>query len=208
MKFSFDKNKVALVIADMQKLFTVPSSPYGNDASEMIEPINQLMRAAREAGIPVIHSSYTLKQDGSQTGLRTDWPQVGEGYFDPSSEWTEWDDRLEQKESDHILTRTRPGVFFDGQIPKLMEELGKEQIILLGLSTNYSISFSVHEGFSRDIPIFLVDDLSTMTAFEDRSQKSFLHQTLDMWACQLIGTEELSNQILNKETVVLEESLV
>lgn len=202
MKFLFDKNKTALVIVDMQKLFTLPSSPYGNDASEMIQPINDLMQLSRDAGIPVIHSAYTLKKDGSQSGLRTDWPQVGEGFFDPNSEWTQWDDRLEQNEVDHILTRTRPGVFFDGQLPRLMNKLGKEQIILLGLSINYSISFSVHEGFSRDVPIFLVDELSDMTAFEDRSQKSYLHNTLDMWACQLTTIDELSKQIFDKKSQI------
>ncbi|WP_303315590.1 isochorismatase family cysteine hydrolase [Flavivirga abyssicola] len=202
MKFTFDKTKAALVVVDMQKLFTLPSSPYGNDASEMIAPINELMQLSRETDIPVIHSAYTLKKDGSQNGLRTDWPQIEEGYFDPNSDWAQWDERLEQKDEDYILTRTRPSVFFDGQLTQILKKLGKEQVILLGLSTNYSISFSVHEGFSRDIPIFLVDDLSNMTAFEDRSQKSFLHNTLDMWACQLISSKDIGKTIVNENTLL------
>lgn len=198
MKFSFDKTKALLVAADMQKLFTLPTSPYGNDATPMIEPINQLMQIARNEDIPVVHSSYALKQDGSQTGLRTDWPQIEEGYFDPDSKWVQWDDRLQQKEEDYMLTRTRPGVFFDGHLVELMNQLGRSQVILLGLSTNYAISFSVHEGFSQDIPVFLVGDLTEMTAFEDRSQKSLLHKTLETWACQLISTEDLIANIKQK----------
>lgn len=199
MKFSFDKTKALLVVVDMQKLFTIPTSPYGNDATHMIKPINRLMYAAREEGIPVIHSTYALKKDGSQTGLRTDWSQIEEGYFDPNSAWVQLDQRLQQKEEDYILTRTRPGIFFNGQLVELMNKLGKSQVILLGLSTNYSISFSVHEGFSRDIPVFLVDNLTEMTAFEDRSQKPLLHKTLEMWSCQLISAEDIIVNI--KQTV-------
>ncbi len=195
MKFSFDADKAILVVADMQKLFTDPSSPYGNDASPLIEPTNNLTKSARAAGIPVIHTSYQLKKDGSDQGLRSDWPQIGEGYFDPKSPWAAWDHRLEQEPADHILNRNRPGIFHNGQLEALLKKLGREQVILSGLSINYAISFSVHEAFSRDIPVFLVEDLSTLTAFEDQSKRDYLHQTLDMWACQLISLEDMLDKL-------------
>ncbi|TPN83397.1 cysteine hydrolase family protein [Aquimarina algicola] len=191
MNFLFKKDKVALLIIDMQRLFTEPDSPYSNDASAMITPINLLAKSARENDIPVIHSSYILKKDGSQTGLRTDWPQIEQGYFDPDSEWTDWDPRLKQEAKDHILTRTRPGAFFDGKLFSLLKKLGKEQVILCGLSTNYAISFSVHEAFSRDIPVFLIDELSNLTSFEDKDTKPLLHNILNFWACELTNLKEV-----------------
>lgn len=195
MKFSFDKENVALVVVDMQRLFTDPTSPYGNDASDMIAPINLLSVSARNLNIPVIHSSYQLKKDGSDIGLRSDWPQVAQGYFDPESEWSKWDPRIKQDQEDHVLTRNRPGLFFDGKLTSILKKLGKEQIILCGLSINYAISFSIHEAFSLDIPVFLVDELSNLTAFEDSSKKDFLHKTLDMWACELISLENISQKL-------------
>ncbi len=185
MEFNVDRSRAILLVMDMQKLFTVPSSPYGNDATEMIAPLNEILEQVRVQGIPVVHSIYQLQKDGSQSGLRTDWPQIEQGYFDPVSPWSQIDARVDVAESDYQLTRTRPGAFFDGMLAELMKKLAKDQIILCGLSTNYAISFTVHEAFSRDIPAVLVDDLIQMTAFEDRSKKEFLHATLGMWACEV-----------------------
>ena len=70
-------------------------------------------------------ASYQLKKDGNQTGLRTDWPQIEEGFFDPNSDWSQTDERINIADADYIITRTRPGTLHDGELENLLTRLGK-----------------------------------------------------------------------------------
>lgn len=194
MKFSFNPDNVALLVVDMQRLFTEPSSPFQNDAAAMIIPINQLVEKARQVGIPIIHSAYEFATE-KEIGLRNDWPQIQQGYFNADSPWTDWDARLTKADGDYSLTRSRPGAFWGGELDALLKKLGKDQIILCGLSINYAISFTAQEAFSRDIPVFLVSDLSNLAPFEQQENKEVFLQALNIWACEVTNSTAIISEL-------------
>lgn len=186
MNFEFDKREAATLIVDMQRLFTEPESPFQNDASALMEPINRLTAQSRRHGIPVIHSSYMFADNGSDAGLISNWPQVKDGYFSASSPWTDWDPRLVIEDGDHLMNRNRPGAFFDSALDELLSRLDKKQILLAGLSLNNALSFTAHEAFSRDIPVFLVEDATALAPFEDAESFQVHLQAIGTWAADVV----------------------
>lgn len=186
MKFELNRDQAATLIVDMQRLFTEPASPFQNDAGELVEPINRLTSHSRQHGIPVIHSSYLFNDDGSDAGLISNWPQVQDGYFATGSPWTDWDPRFVVEDTDHLISRHRPGAFFGGVLDELLSRLGKTQLLLAGLSLNNALSFTAHEAFSRDIPVFLVKDTTGLAPFENAAHLDIHLQAIGTWAAEVV----------------------
>jgi nicotinamidase-related amidase len=62
--------RVAVIVLDVQSLFASPDGPFANTgARAMIDAINVLLRHARAAGVPVVHSRYVLDDDLRDAGL-------------------------------------------------------------------------------------------------------------------------------------------
>ncbi|WP_299184025.1 cysteine hydrolase family protein [uncultured Aquimarina sp.] len=201
MEFKFNPEKAVTLIVDMERLFTEPMSPYKNDAAPLIEPINTLTAKSRELGIPVIHSVYAFKNSKKDAGLISNWPEVEQGYYEQSSPWTDWDPRLDQDTNTIYHTRNRPGAFWGGSLDKLLKELGKEQIILGGVSVNNAISFTAHEAFSRDIPVFIVKETTSPAPFENKEALDDYLQVIGTWASEVISIVKIIDRIdLYKKT--------
>ncbi len=197
MEFKFNSDKAVTLIVDMERLFTEPASPYKNDAVPLIEPINTLTAKSRELGIPVIHSTYAFKNSKQDAGLISNWPEVEQGYYEQSSPWTDWDPRLVQGEGTIYHTRNRPGAFWGGSLDALMKNLGKEQIILGGVSVNNAISFTAHEAFSRDIPVFIVKETTSPAPFENKDALDDYLQVVGTWASEVVSLNDVIKRMDN-----------
>ncbi|TGV01313.1 cysteine hydrolase family protein [Flavivirga rizhaonensis] len=201
MQFTLNPKDAVTLIVDMERLFTEPGSPYQNDAAELIEPINKLTALSRELGIPVIHSVYAFDNSEKDAGLISNWPEVEQGYYEESSPWTDWDPRLVQKENDHNFTRNRPGAFWGGTLDTLLKQLGKKQIILGGVSVNNAISFTAHEAFSRDIPVFIVKETTGPAPFENKDALDDYLQVIGTWASEVVSLEDVMKRMTAKELI-------
>ncbi len=198
MLFELNPDKAVTLIVDMERLFTEPSSPYKNDAAPLIGPINELTAYSRKMGIPVIHSTYAFKNGKEDSGLINNWPEVEQGYYDLSSPWTDWDARLVKEPGTIYHTRNRPGAFWGGALDELLKGLGKEQIILAGVSVNNAISFTAHEAFSRDMPVFIVKETTSPAPFENKDAISDYLQVIGTWASEVLSLDEVKKRINNK----------
>ncbi|XMO87453.1 isochorismatase family cysteine hydrolase [Algibacter sp. AS12] len=198
MQFKLNPDKAVTLIVDMERLFTEPGSPYKNDAEPLIEPINALTSYSRKMGIPVIHSTYALKNSKEDSGLISNWPEVEQGYYELSSPWTNWDTRLVQESEDFKHTRNRLGAFWGGTLDVLLKELGKEQIILGGVSVNNAISFTAHEAFSRDIPVFVVTETTGPAPFENKDSLDDYLQVIGTWASEVVPLDKVIQRMDTK----------
>ncbi|WP_271783822.1 cysteine hydrolase family protein [Aquimarina algiphila] len=199
MQFNLNPEKAVTLIVDMERLFTEPDSPYKNDAAPLIEPINALTDFSRKRGIPVIHSTYAFENSKKDSGLINNWPEVEQGYYEQSSPWTDWDPRLVQDSNDIRHTRNRPGAFWGGSLDALLKDLGKEHIILGGVSVNNAISFTAHEAFSRDIPVFIIKETTSPAPFENKDALNDYLQVIGTWASEVVSLEEIIKRINNKD---------
>lgn len=201
MKFTVNPEEAVTLIVDMERLFTEPSSPYQNDAAVLMKPINELTAFSRAQGIPVIHSTYAFENSATDSGLINNWPEVEQGHYEESSPWTDWDPRLVRDTEDHQYNRNRPGAFWGGTLDALLKKLGKKQIILGGVSVNNAISFTAHEAFSRDIPVFIVKETTGAAPFENKDALDDYLRVIGTWAGEVLSLEDIKQRVNHKELV-------
>lgn len=201
MQFTLNPEEAVTLIVDMERLFTEPGSPYQNDAAELMGPINELTEQSRKLGIPVIHATYAFENSEQDSGLINNWPEVEQGYYEESSEWTDWDPRLVQDTNDHVFTRNRPGAFWGGTLDTLMKRFGKKQLILGGVSVNNAISFTAHEAFSRDIPVFIIKETTGPAPFENKDSLEDYLAVIGSWASEVVLLEDIKERMNSTELV-------
>lgn len=189
MYFDFQKDRLALVIVDVQTLFTSPDGPFESDGYRpMISAINLLSATARNASIPIVFSRYAFLPDSSDAGLLSAHPVVKSGKFSTDSSWTNLDDHLDIDPSDMMLSRNRPGAFHGDVLAEKLQEIGRDQIILAGLSVNNAISTTARQAFARDIAPLIVKECVGIAPFEPSNEKYF--EILDTWTAMVMSLND------------------
>ena len=67
--FALDPARTALLNIDMQNCFVENSPIAATDGLVVLDRINALATACRAAGVPVIHTAFALRPDGSNLGI-------------------------------------------------------------------------------------------------------------------------------------------
>jgi maleamate amidohydrolase len=167
IKLDLARQKPAVLVLDMQELFTSPDGPFSNTgAEETIRALNPFVAACRELGLPVIFSNYTVRADGLDAGLLRGMPWVEQGYMSEGSSSVDIDRRLVRGDTDVVLTHNRPSAFFRTNLDGVLGSLGMDSVLLCGLSVNNAVSATARDAFARDIPALVVRDCTGAAPWE------------------------------------------
>ena len=110
-----DREKTAILIMDFQQRMI------NNNASEpedVIKKAAQVLEGARGAGIPVI---YVIHRGGALVEYAPD-VELHEGIL--------------PEEGELVLTKVRPGPFSTTKLDVTLREMGKDTIVIMGVSTS------------------------------------------------------------------------
>ena len=159
-------SKPALIVIDMQNGFCVANGfmdqiGLGYEASaSVIEPIAELVGAARTAGLPIVFTRYVLNDDYSDAGLLLEvFPQIlGTGGMVRNT----WDgdviDALKPQPGDIVLDKTRYSAFYETDLEQQLRALGVDTVIVCGVTTNICVESTVRDAFFRDIRCVVPSD--------------------------------------------------
>ncbi|MFT5131595.1 MAG: ureidoacrylate peracid hydrolase [Gammaproteobacteria bacterium] len=198
MEFNLTNANPALLIIDLQALFSSASGPFENTlADELINSVNKFSLFCEELGLPVIYSRYLFRDDLGDAGLLVDNPLVQQGYFCESSVWMKLDERLVQTDSAIHLQRSRPGAFWNDSLDKTLIQNNIDTLLLCGLSVNNAISTTAREAFARDIPAVVVKECTGAAPFESETEIYF--DILNTWTAEVAAAEDIK-QRLNKSS--------
>lgn len=154
----------AILSVDFINAFTDPRMSLGSDLSTEIFAARSVMDAARETGVPIIHTTvayhagdlsdagvWVLKQAGLAT-LRSGTPEV------------EVDERLGIQEGEPLIAKKYASVFFGTDlVPRLVSQ-GIDTVLILGCTTSGCVRASavdaVQNGFRPMIVREAVGDRS------------------------------------------------
>lgn len=152
-RFGFG-DKAILVNIDPQKAYTradLFKTAYGTDPRQM-EYINELAKAFRAKGWPVVWTHVAYMESGEDAGIwgtRTDTPDSLQN-IKFGSERSEFDDRLEiDTFKDVIYLKKMPSAFFETQLQSLCVWHKVDTVILTGGSTSGCIRATAVESLSR-----------------------------------------------------------
>lgn len=200
IEFKVIPSKVALINVDLQNCF-VENSPIAAAAGvRIVNQVNRLAATCREVGIPVIHTRFVLRPDGSDTGiLRETAPPVKSGILNSDRESSAFHPNLQIDAGDIILDKTRFGAFYKTDLEMILNDREIDTIIIAGIATNVCCETTAREAMMRDFQIFFLSD-GTTTADMGGIPAEELHKaslaTLGFLFAQVLTVDEMIQKII------------
>jgi ureidoacrylate peracid hydrolase len=142
----------------------------------VVEPIAQVLRAARQAGLKVVYLKMGFRADLSDTG-GPDAPNwfkvheragVGQTVTDPDGNtsrvlirdtWnTDIVDELQPDPDDTVVYKNRFSGFYDTDLDAILRGLGVRTLIFTGCTTSVCVESTLRDAFFRDYHCVLLED--------------------------------------------------
>ncbi|MBT7950925.1 MAG: cysteine hydrolase [Gammaproteobacteria bacterium] len=194
MEFDLTNSRTALLVLDLQELFSSAEGPFKNTgADELIHNVNAFSKYCHDLELPVIYSRYLFRDDLSDAGLLIDNPVVQQGHFCESSEWMQLDKRLKLTESSINLQRNRPGAFWNGDLEQTLKQHEIDTLLLCGLSVNNAVSTTAREAFARDYPTVVIKECTGAAPWETELDSYF--DTLNTWTAEVASMDDIKQRL-------------
>ena len=160
-KFGFGE-RMAIVNVDPQKAYTRPDlfkTGYITDPQQMTH-INDLSKALREKGLPVIWTHVAYMNNAADCGIwgtRTDTPDSLQN-IKYGSQRAEFDDRLDiHRDLDAVYTKRMPSAFFETPLNSFLTFHKIDTVVVTGGSTSGCVRAtavdSLSHGYRTIVPI-------------------------------------------------------
>lgn len=148
----------AVVVVDFQRAFTEhehvgPSTPIA------LAHTNDLLVAARAAGVPVIYVVLILDSLDDRMLAQRVRSSLTERCLrgDP---WTEISSAVPVQPGDHIVEKTVASGFYKTSLEELLLELGVDEVVMTGTSTSGCVRATVVDAAYRNFRVSLVEECS------------------------------------------------
>jgi ureidoacrylate peracid hydrolase len=185
--YSVSAERTALVNVDLQNYFV--DTTEGGVA--LVERINELAAACRQAGILVIHTAHVLRPDGSNIGVLGEIVPEIKDLLGAGSETAALHAALHLDPRDIVLEKPRFGAFHGTDLELILRSHGIDTIIVSGIATDVCCDTTAREANARDFRVLFLSD-GTATNGEDSERAQAM--TLEM-----IGS--LFGEVLSMEEV-------
>ena len=185
MDFTVVPERTALINVDLQNTF-VDKTP---DGLAIVERVNRLAAACRDAGILVIHTSHVLRPDGSNMGLLREIPAVRDGVITKGALSAELHPQLVVDPRDLLLEKPRFGAFYGTDLELILRTRGIDTLIISGITTNVCCDTTAREANARDFRVLFLSDGTATPAGADAHQAAL--DTLEGLFAQVLTIEQV-----------------
>ena len=164
VEFALVPGRTALINVDLQTCFVRESPVYAPGGAAVMERLNCLAAACRDAGVTVVHTRLVLRPDGSNLGVFGETsPPAKAGMLSEDSPSAQLDEALEVREGDIILDKPRFGAFHGTDLELILRSRGIDTVIVGGVATNVCCDTTAREAMQREFRVFFLSD-GTATA--------------------------------------------
>lgn len=150
-----DPSRVVLLIHDMQQYFLDAFTAGESPVVELLANIRQLRTYCTELGIPIVYSVQPGGQTSEQRGLLQDF--WGSGINDGPYQ-KQIVNELALGEHDIILTKWRYSAFQKTDLLSILQQRGRNQLIVCGIYAHIGCLLTSCEAFMQDVQPFFVAD--------------------------------------------------
>ncbi|MCD4523547.1 cysteine hydrolase family protein [Nocardioides sp. cx-173] len=182
----------ALVLIDLQRDYFADDE-LERCREDLVAACNDLVRAARASGVPVIEVR-TVHDPGGSTwtmSMRED----GQGMALDGTSGAEPVEGL-QTEGARLVTKTRDSAFFGTDLLDVLGEESVDHLVLCGVSTESCVAATAIEAFAHDLAVTFVSDA---TASVDRDlHDDTLAQLADRYRQQVRTAAEVEKRWANR----------
>ena len=186
--YTLDAGRCALIVQDMQNdviieggAFADSGSPAHAKEQNVVANVADLAAFCREHDVPVIHVWYLV--DEGAPGLKLNAP-LFQGVKDAGAlvrgSWGAAPaDGLEAQDGDHVVEKMRMSAWHETRLEELLEELGRDTVIVTGAWTNMSIEHTSRTGADKGYSMVVPEDgCSTMNADWHRASIEYALQNV------------------------------
>jgi ureidoacrylate peracid hydrolase len=160
-----DPANAALVVVDVQNDFCHDEGAFarmGRDVSvvrAMVPRLQELIDAARAAGVPVIFLAYTQSESTEsevtveqRSRGRAGLPYCREGTFGVELY------QVAPKPGEHVIPKRRYSGFVGTDLDVILRSTGRRTLVMTGIATNGCVEATARDGFMFDYYVVMVDD--------------------------------------------------
>ncbi|MEG3132025.1 isochorismatase family protein [Rouxiella sp. T17] len=155
VKWELEPSRAALLIHDMQQYFL---NFWGEDSplvKQVVENIAALRRYCKANGIPVFYTAQPNNQSDEDRALLNDMWGPG---LNKHPEQQAVVAELAPDEEDQVLVKWRYSAFHRSPLQEILQETGRDQLIICGVYAHIGCLTTAIDGFMRNIQPFMVAD--------------------------------------------------
>jgi len=177
--FPLPEGKVALIVIDMQRDFLLPGGfgeTLGNDVSllqKVVPPLAEVLTAARESGLLVIHTREGHLPDLSDcppAKLQRGKPSQRIGDVGPHGRILirgeyghDIIDELAPIDGEIVIDKPGKGAFYATELGTILEEAGITHLIVTGVTTEVCVHTTVREANDRGYDALVLSTTGTQS---------------------------------------------
>ncbi|MEN3177640.1 cysteine hydrolase [Gluconobacter sp. OJA] len=166
----------ALILMDFQG-FVLKNFMSPEIASQVVSTAAHILKAARHAGLPVIHVMVSFRSDYPEISDRNamfSWLRDN-GLIKPGSEEMQIDASLAPHEQDPVIIKHRIGAFSGTDLDMILRANGIQTVLLAGVTTSGVVLSTFRQAFDLDYNVVVVEDAC---ADSDANMQAFLMEKL------------------------------
>ncbi len=166
------RQKVALLVVDMQRFFLDPESPtYTCSGAAILPAVKRVVTAFRAVGRPVIYTRHVHHPDRLDAGIMEWWWQ---GMCIEGTPESEVHPELVPVSGDKVILKHRYSAFYNTDLETVLRCLGIRDIVVSGVMTNLCCESTARDAYYRDYRVFFLAD-GTGTVSEEMHVASLLN---------------------------------
>ncbi len=155
VNWSVEPNRAVLLIHDMQDYFLNFYDKESELILTLIRNIQEIKQACIDAGIPVVYTAQPGDQRQEDRALLTDFWGPG---LKADDSVTRIFPAVAPTEQDIVYTKWRYSAFQRTPLKSMMDETGRDQLIIVGIYAHIGCLQTASEAFMTDIKAFMVSD--------------------------------------------------
>ncbi|MEU1037774.1 isochorismatase family protein [Streptomyces sp. NPDC005907] len=164
--WTVDPARAVLLIHDMQRYFLRPFPEGTSPRTELVAHAEALRTAAAAADVPVWYTAQPGGMTPEQRGLLVDFWGAG---MSAEPGHRQIIDELAPGPGDVVFTKWRPSAYFRTGLLDMLQEAGRDQLVICGVYAHVGILQTACEGFAHGIRTFLAADaLADFSAADHR----------------------------------------
>ncbi|MEC1259300.1 isochorismatase family protein [Bacillus swezeyi] len=183
--------RAALLIHDMQQYFIDAYNLGESPMTELFANIKMLKEQCAELGIPIIYTAQPGGQTPEERGLLQDFWGSGIG---PGPDGQKIVEKLKPNEGDIVLTKWRYNAFRKTNLLGILQEQGRDQLIVTGVYAHIGCLMTACDAFMQDIETFFVAD--AVADFSLKHHEMAISYAADRCAVT-VTAENLLNELKN-----------
>ena len=161
----------AVIVVDVTRAFTNPSSPLGTNADGMVHALLDVLRAARDAQVPIIFTAAVYNDVARVWGEKI----PANRQLLPGTADVELDSRLERQPSELVISKHHASAFFGTTLADILRQQKIDTLIVTGLTTSGCVRATVVDGCSLGLRVIVPEE-----AVADRADLPHLASLFDL----------------------------